>query len=134
MSSSPKGVMGPEHKSADAIADIATGVMEDMKAAEVVRLDVRHLTSLMDYMIVASGRSDRHVRAIADALVERCKSDGVPVASVEGQASGEWILVDLIDVVVHVMLPKVRDFYELEKLWKIARPEDDADRARLHIR
>ena len=74
------------------------------------------------------------MRAIADELAERCKAAGIPVVSREGQEAGEWILVDLLDVVVHVMLPKIRDFYELEKLWDISRPADSADRNHLGIR
>ncbi len=126
--------MAPEQDKAKKIVSLAEQVLEDMKATDVVTLDVRHLTSLMDCMIVASGRSDRHVRATADAIVEKCKEAGIAVASREGADAGEWILIDLFDVVVHVMLPKIRDFYELEKLWEIARPEPDADRPRLRVR
>jgi len=115
------------------IADLAVEILEDIKASEIRCLDVRHLTSMMDFMVVASGRSDRHVRAIADALVERCKERGVQILGLEGQDAGEWILVDLTDVVVHVMLPRVRDFYEIEKLWDIERPDADADRAHLGV-
>ena len=125
--------MAPKRLSSAKIADLATAVLEDMKATDIVRLDVRHLTSLMDYMIVASGRSDRHVRAVADALVEKCKAAGVEIVGREGQEAGEWILIDLVDVVVHVMLPRTRDFYELERLWDISRPAADADRDRLGI-
>jgi ribosome-associated protein len=81
-------------------------------------------------MIIASGRSDRHVRALADALVERAKEAGMPLLGVEGKQSGEWVLVDLADVVVHVMLPRTRAFYELEKLWDIAAHEDVIERSR----
>ena len=125
--------MAPKRLSSAKIADLAIAVLEDMKATDIVRLDVRHLTSLMDYMIVASGRSDRHVRAVADALVEKCKAAGVEIVGREGQEAGEWILIDLVDVVVHVMLPRTRDFYELERLWDISRPAADADRDRLGI-
>lgn len=124
----PKQDKSAKQDGSGRIADLAVTVLEDMKASEIVRLDVRHLTSMMDYMIIASGRSDRHVRAVAEALVERCKAANVPIVGQEGQESGEWILVDLVDVVVHVMLPRTRDFYELEKLWDISRPPDDADR------
>jgi ribosome-associated protein len=120
--------------SPEQIADLAIEALDDTKAIDVHRLDVRHLTTMMDYMIVASGRSDRHVRALADALVERCKLEGVPILGQEGQEAGEWILVDLTDVVVHVMLPKTRDFYEIEKLWEIARPDPDADRSHQRVR
>lgn len=115
------------------IADLAIEILDDLKASDVRRLDVRHLTSMMDYMVIASGRSDRHVRAIADALVERCKARGVPILGQEGNEGGEWILVDLTDVIVHVMLPRTRDFYDIEKLWDIARPAADADRAHLSV-
>jgi ribosome-associated protein len=111
----PKQARSPE-----ATADLVVGVLDDLKAENVQVLDVRHLTSIMDIMIVASGRSDRHVRAVADALVERCGEAGLTLLGVEGQEGGEWVLVDLADVVVHIMLPRVRAFYEIEKLWDIS--------------
>jgi len=110
------------------IADRAIAVLEDHKAADIRCLDVAHLTSMMDFMIVASGRSDRHVRALGSALVEYCKENGIEVLGTEGQEAGEWILVDLVDVVVHVMLPKTREFYEIEKLWGLSARADDANR------
>ena len=106
-------------KSAKEISAFALTVLDDLKAESVLRLDVRHLTSLLDVMIVASGRSDRHVRALADALIERAAQAGIPLLGVEGKRSGEWVLVDLADVVVHVMLPRIREFYALEKLWDL---------------
>jgi ribosome-associated protein len=90
-------------------------------------LDVRHLTTVTDTMVVASGRSDRHVRAIAGAVVEQCKKAGFRPIGVEGERSGEWVLVDLADLVVHVMLPRVREFYNLEKLWDMPARSDDAE-------
>jgi ribosome-associated protein len=102
------------------ITALVTDALADMKALQVHTVDVRHLTSVTDTMIFASGRSDRHVRALADAVVERCKQAGVAPLGVEGKDAGEWVLVDLADVVVHVMLPRVRDFYNLEKLWDIS--------------
>ena len=126
--------MGSKPDKQEALADLVLEVLDDMKAIDVVRLDVRHLTTLMDDMIVASGRSDRHVRAIAQALVVRCKEKGYPIASREGEEGGEWVLVDLMDVLVHIMLPKTREFYELEKLWDISVPAGNADRDRIRIR
>jgi ribosome-associated protein len=114
-----------ERSSAE-IAAFAVAVLDDLKAQDVRQLDVRHLTSIMDIMIVASGRSDRHVRALADLLVERCKEARIPLLGVEGQEGGEWVLVDLADVVVHVMLPRSRAFYEIEKLWDISPPDSEA--------
>ena len=80
-------------------------------------LDVRQLTSIADYMIVASGTSDRHVRSIADRLVQQAEAGSCRPLGVEGIGSGEWVLVDLADVVVHIMQPRARDFYKLESLW-----------------
>lgn len=117
-----------ESRSPEETAAFVASVLDDMKAQDVRCLDVRHLTSLMDFMVVASGRSDRHVRSIAETLVERCKGSRLPLLGIEGQEAGEWVLVDLADVVVHVMLPRTRAFYEIEKLWDISSPRDDADR------
>ena len=111
----------------DDVAALVAEILDDMKATDIVSIDVRHLTSITDVMIVASGRSDRHLRAIADAVVERCKSAGVPSLGVEGIGSSEWVLIDLADVIVHVMLPKTRDFYEIEKLWDISSPVEAAE-------
>jgi ribosome-associated protein len=77
------------------------------------------MTTVTDVMIVASGTSDRHVKSLADAVVMACKKAGVPPLGVEGEREGEWVLVDLGDVVVHVMQPRIREFYALEKLWTV---------------
>lgn len=115
------------------IADHAIQVLEDHKATDVRCLDVSHLTTLMDFMIVATGRSDRHVRALGDSLVESCKQDGIEVLGMEGKDSAEWLLVDLVDVVVHIMLPRTRDFYEIEKLWDFSPRHEDANRGRFGV-
>jgi ribosome-associated protein len=116
------------------IAARATAVLQDHKASDIRCLDVSHLTSIMDYMIVATGRSDRHVRGLGDALTEYCRDHGIEVLGTEGQEAAEWILVDLVDVVVHVMLPKTREFYDIEKLWDMSPRADDANRGHLGIR
>jgi ribosome-associated protein len=108
------------------LADLVTTVLAELTAPSVVSLDVRHLTSMTDVMVIASGRSDRHVRAVAQTLLERCKQAGFEPLGIEGEAAGEWVLVDLGDVIVHVMQPKAREFYSLEKLWDIA-PRQDAN-------
>jgi ribosome-associated protein len=92
--------------------------LDDMKAVDVRVLDVRGMTDIADWMVVASGNSDRHVRSIADRVVERSKAAGTRPFGVEGSDEGEWVLVDLPDVMVHVMLPRVREFYALEDLWE----------------
>ena len=110
------------------VAQVVAGALDDLKALDVSLLDVRHLTTVTDTMIVASGRSDRHVRAIADAVVEKCKKEGHRPIGVEGKNVGEWVLVDLGDVVVHVMLPRAREFYNLEKLWDLSERDEALER------
>jgi ribosome-associated protein len=102
------------------LAQVVSHALEDLKALETTFLDVRHLTTVTDSMAITSGRSDRHVRAIANAVVEQTKKAGFRPIGVEGANAGEWVLVDLGELVVHVMLPRVREFYNLEKLWDIA--------------
>jgi len=95
-----------------------------MKALDVREFDVRGLSDVTDFMVVASGTSDRHVKSIAERVVRDAKSSGVRPFGVEGQREGEWVLVDLPDVLVHVMLPRMRELYALEQLWAPpARPQ-----------
>ncbi|MFO1456637.1 MAG: ribosome silencing factor [Steroidobacteraceae bacterium] len=97
---------------------IVEHALDDMKAVDVRVLDVRGMTDIADWMVIASGNSDRHVRSIADRVVEQAKASGKRPFGVEGSDEGEWVLVDLPDVMVHVMLPRVREFYALEQLWE----------------
>ncbi len=99
------------------LEDLVADALEDVKAIDLVRLAVSDFTSVTDYILVCTGRSNRHVRALVDNVVEKSKKSGVLPLGVEGYQGGEWGLVDLGDVVVHVMLQEVRDFYALEKLW-----------------
>ena len=103
---------------ASPLPEIVSGALEDMKAVNVARLDVRGLTDIADTLFIASGNSDRHVRSIAERVVEQAKAAGFRPFGVEGTREGEWVLVDLNDVVVHVMLPRVRELYGLERLWE----------------
>lgn len=99
------------------LIDLVVDALEDVKAVDIRIVDVRGKTAITDIMVIASGTSDRHVKALADNVVIKAKEADVQPLGVEGQSSRDWVLVDLNDVVVHVMLPEVRDFYNLEKLW-----------------
>ncbi len=105
-------------KAPPALAQVVLAALEDMKAVNVKAMDVRGITDITDMMVVASGTSDRHVKSIADRVVQRCKEAGFRPYGIEGERDGEWVLLDLNDVVLHVMLPRVREFYALEKLWE----------------
>ena len=98
---------------------LVINALEDLKAERIVELDVRDKTDVTDYIIVASGNSSRHVKAIANNVVIEAKKAGQAPLGVEGETDGEWMLVDLADVVVHVMQPQVRQFYDLESLWQV---------------
>jgi len=97
---------------------LVLAALDEMKAVNIKLLDVRELTDIADAMIVASGTSDRHVRAIAQRVLEKAREAGLRPLGVEGQRDAEWVLVDLQDVLLHVMLPRVREFYAIEQLWE----------------
>jgi len=101
------------------LRDLVVGALEDMKAADITVLDVRGKTSITDFFIIASGTSDRHVKSLAETVAFQAKQAGQAPIGMEGVTEGEWALVDLNGVVLHAMLPKVRDYYQLEKLWSV---------------
>ena len=105
------------------LAELVTAALDDLKAQNVAVLDVRELTQVTDTVVIASGTSDRHVKSLAGRVLERARAAGFRALGVEGEREGEWVLVDLQDVIVHVMLPRVREFYGLEKLWDVRGPE-----------
>jgi ribosome-associated protein len=103
----------------EALLELAQTSLEDSRARDIRVLDVRSLTTVTDYLLIASGTSNRHVRSLASQLVETAKEAGQMPIGVEGQEAAEWILVDLADVVVHVMQARAREFYKLEDLWTV---------------
>ena len=107
----------PRDERASPLEQAVTFALDDMKAVNVRVLDVRGLTDIADTMIIACGNSDRHVRSIAERVLEKAKAAGFRPLGTEGERDGEWVLVDLQDIIVHVMLPRVREFYGLEQLW-----------------
>jgi ribosome-associated protein len=96
--------------------------LDDAKAEDVVSIDLKGKTSIGDHMVVASGRSQRHVGAVADQLVKRLKSEGHGRARIEGAPHCDWVLIDTGDIIVHIFRPEVREFYNLEKMWSADRP------------
>lgn len=101
------------------LTQYVVAALDDLKAVNTVTLDVRALTDVMDFMVIASGTSNRHVKSLASHVSVEAKKQGIAPMGTEGEDSGEWVLVDFGDVVVHVMLPATRDFYDLERLWTV---------------
>jgi ribosome-associated protein len=99
--------------------------LEDSKAENIVSIDIQGKSSLGDYMVIASGRSHRHVSAVADHLLKALKDAGLGTARVEGLAGADWVLIDSGDIIVHVFRPEVRDFYNLEKMWQAPDLEEE---------
>lgn len=114
MTKTPHLIEAPE---SDPVVQTALIALEELKAKDIVTLDVRGLTSMTDTMVISTGTSNRHVRALAQAVVEKCKEAGFRAQGVEGLDESEWVLVDLGDAVIHVMQAQARAFYQLEKLW-----------------
>ena len=108
------------------LKDIVINALEDIKATDIVAIDVRELTGMMDHMIVASGNSNRQVKSLANTVVVDAKKGGYNLIGVEGDDTAEWILVDFGDVIVHIMLPATRELYDIERLWTM-RPDDFLD-------
>lgn len=101
----------------ETLRDLVIAALEDIKATDIKVLDLRGRSDMTDLMVIASGNTARQVKSLANNVIEKAKEAGQRPIGVEGEMQGEWVLVDLGDVVVHIMLPSVRDFYNLEKLW-----------------
>lgn len=104
------------------LLDVVLDTLDAAKAEDVVTIDLRGKTSMGDHMVLASGRSQRHVGAVADQLIRKLKDEGYGRARVEGQPHCDWVLIDTGDVIVHIFRPEVREFYNLEKMWSADRP------------
>ncbi|MBI1622202.1 ribosome silencing factor [Aquamicrobium sp. cd-1] len=121
----------PSAAGVDGIAEISRALdlvlasLEDSKAEEIVTIDLLGKSTLGDYMVIASGRSNRHVNAISEHLITALKDGGFGFPRVEGQASADWVLIDAGDIIVHVFRPEVREFYNIEKMWQTPDLEDD---------
>jgi ribosome-associated protein len=100
------------------VTQLATHALTDLKAIDVVTLDIRDITTIADTMIICSGRSNRHVKSLAENVITEAKKNRLSYINLEGEREGEWVIADLGDVIVHVMIQAARDFYNLEDLWE----------------
>ena len=122
-----KGTKQTQKAAIAAIKSVLGTVMtclEDSKAEEITTIDIREKSSIADYMVIASGRSNRHVSAVADHLLRELKSEGFKSIKVEGLQNSDWVLVDIGDIIVHIFRPEVREFYSLEKMWQMSASEE----------
>eukprot|EP01155_Anaeramoeba_flamelloides_P032545 Anaeramoba_flamelloidesa93586_13.p6 GENE.a93586_13~~a93586_13.p6 ORF type:complete len:116 (+),score=12.93 a93586_13:799-1146(+) len=110
----------------DQLRELVRTALDDMKARDITELDVRGKSSVTDYMVIASGTSKRHVMSVAQEVLDKVKAAGLQPMGTEGQSAGDWILVDLGDVIVHVMMPDARSFYDLERLWQFDADDEAA--------
>jgi len=108
------------------LKDLVQNSLEDMKAVDIVCIDVKGKSSMTDFLYVATGNSTRHVKSIAEMVGINIKEAGADIIGTEGKGTSEWVLVDLNDIIVHVMLASTREFYALEKLWE---PKEATDKS-----
>jgi ribosome-associated protein len=106
------------------LKEVVINAMEDLKANDIICIDISKKTSMADYMIVASGTSNRHLRAIVDNAAVEVKQAGFDIQGKEGSNNSEWVLIDFGDIILHCMMPEARTYYDLERLWQGARPTD----------
>lgn len=121
--STPPAEHVPSHSSDQLVARILAW-LDEAKAENVVSIDIKRKSSLGDYMVVATGRSDRHVGAIAEQLQAKLKDEGYGRVRIEGRPQCDWVLIDVGDIIVHVFRAEVREFYNIEKMWSAERPQD----------
>ena len=124
---SPTAPLLADSDDAKALSDFVQSILDENSAQDVIEIDVQGKSSVADYMLVASGRSNRHVSALADYVVRGLKEQGFKSLGIEGKESGDWILIDVGDVILHVFRPEVRLFYNLEKIWSVPLPQSLQD-------
>lgn len=112
--------------------ELALASLDDSKAEAIIPIDMRGKSTLGDYMIIASGRSHRHVSAVADHLLRALREAGYRDIKIEGLEGGDWVLVDTGDIIVHIFHPEIREFYNLEKIWVDADKQDPATKETVH--
>jgi len=120
-----KAAAAANREAATALLATVMSILDEAKAEEIVSIDLAGKSSIGDYMVIASGRSDRHVGAIGDQLHRKLKDAGVTGIRAEGMETCDWVLIDAGDIIVHIFRPEVRDFYKLEKMWSGDRPSDE---------
>ena len=106
------------------LKDIILSTLDSNKALDVISIDLKNKSSMADYMIIASGTSSRHIQALSELVLEKLKANGIKNSKIEGKESGDWKLVDGIDLIVHIFNPEKRKFYELEKIWSELIPKE----------
>ncbi|MBL6862725.1 ribosome silencing factor [Candidatus Pelagibacter ubique] len=106
------------------LKDLILKTLDSNKALDIISIDLKNKSSMADYMIIASGTSSRHIQALSEMVLEKLKSNGIKNSKIEGKESGDWKLVDGIDLIVHIFHPDKRKFYELEKIWSEIIPKE----------
>ena len=106
------------------LKNIILNTLDSNKALDIISIDLKNKSSMADYMIIASGNSSRHIQALSEQVLEKLKANGVKNSKIEGKESGDWKLVDGIDLIVHIFHPEKRKFYELEKMWSELIPKE----------
>lgn len=114
----------------EALLKMVLAVLDERKGLYITTLDVRGKTTITDYMVLVTGTSSRHLKSLCDHVAEKLKENGVQPLGIEGDIGSDWILLDLGDVIVHAMTAQTREFYQLEKLWSIDQPKDNAAASR----
>ncbi len=123
----PASSIIPANSEPQNLLDFTHKNLEDSKAEDIVTIDLAGKSSIADYMVIATGRSQRHVGAVADRLLRDLKQQGHGRARLEGKENCDWVLIDAGSIIIHIFRPEVREFYNIEKMWQADRPEDSEE-------